>query len=280
MSGGILDGAADALRGIGNWLLELLLQPYVLLPALAALVRAMGVTVESGNTGLLFTFGRARKEIPPGFRLLAPFVQVVRILPTRTRTLDLPAQRVTTFDGLVYEVDTNLVYRIDDVRKAWIEVDDLGRGMMQMLGLSVQEVLRESGRETLRVSEELDARLERSMADRLASWGVVVERAGFTSIRPSPKTLRLTQLGLRLGQRRDSLRALEAGGLERALALPMLGTAVSYVRRAERARREEIRRGRTRRIRKVVKQVVDRSEIRSPQLRLALARRAQRALAR
>ena len=84
----------------------------------AGLVRAMGVTIESGQTGLLFSFGRARRTLAPGFHPLIPFLQRVRRLPTRSRTLDMPAQRVVTLEGLVYHVDANLVYRVIDVRKA------------------------------------------------------------------------------------------------------------------------------------------------------------------
>ena len=75
-------------------------------------------------------FGRARRELEPGFHLLIPFLQRARRMPTRSRTLDLPAQRVATHQGLVYHVDANLVYRVTDVRKAMIQVDQIEKGMI------------------------------------------------------------------------------------------------------------------------------------------------------
>jgi regulator of protease activity HflC (stomatin/prohibitin superfamily) len=275
----VIDALYDLLNRIGDWLLELLLEPYVLIPAGAALVRAMGVTIESGNTGLLFSFGRARAEVPPGFRLLLPFLQVVRIVPTRSRTLDLPEQKVTTFDGLVYEVDANVVFRVADVRKALIEVDDLLKGMRQMLGLSVQEVLRASERNVLRAWAELDRALELAMERRLAPWGVVVERAGFTSIRPSAETLRLTQLGARVGARRRNWSRLREGGVDDALALPLLGPPRPLVRRQRRAAAREAESGRRRRAARIARGVLASSKIKSQDTRRALELRARRGLA-
>ncbi len=191
---------------------------------IAALVRAMGVKVESGQTGLLFSFGRARRELHPGFHLLIPFVQRARKMPTRSRTLDLPAQRVVNVDGLVYHVDANLVYRVTDVRKAMIEIDHLEKGMLQMLGLGVQDVLRSAGRQDLLSSENLDRALATDLARRLAPWGVEVERAGFPSISPSPQTLRITQLGNVAQQRRASRDWLVEGGLHARRALSLVGT--------------------------------------------------------
>ena len=102
-----------------------------LIGLVSAIIRATGALVESGHAGLLFSFGRAKKVVSPGFQLLIPFLQIVRIMPVRSQTINLAAQQVTTLDGLVYDVDSILVYRISDVRKAFIEIDDLKKGMIQ-----------------------------------------------------------------------------------------------------------------------------------------------------
>lgn len=196
----------------------------VLFGAIAGLVRAMGVKVESGWTGLCFTFGRAGRELGPGFHILIPFVQRARKMPTRSRTLDLPFQRVVNLDGLVYHVDANLVYRIIDVRKAMIEIDQLEKGMLQMLGLGVQEVLRKTSDAELGQHEHIDRALASNLARRLAPWGVKVERVGFPSISPSPQTLRITQLGATTGERGQTLDQLIGLGVHRRRALALVGT--------------------------------------------------------
>lgn len=222
--------------------------PYLVFLAVWGVVRAMGTTVRTGYTGLFFSFGRAKRVLEPGFVLKIPFFQVVRTLPTRSRTLDVPDQKVTSADGLVWFVDVNLVYRVVDVRKALIEVDDLVRGMKQMMSLSVQEIVSASRREALRLSGELDAELVESMSARLEAWGVAVERAGFTSIKPSPKTLRFTQQLHATDERRRNLEGLVARGLDRGLALAMLGSPPRVSRRARRAVERESKSRRRRRI--------------------------------
>jgi hypothetical protein len=120
-----------------------------------------------------------------------------------------------------------------------IEIDDLAKGMRQMLVLSVQDVLRSSQRTAFQTSAELDRKLGESMARRLASWGLEVDRAGFTSITPSPKTLRLTQLSERVSERRAGLAFLERGA-ERPLALALLGTSQRVLSRSALGREREI----------------------------------------
>ncbi len=196
-----------------------------------ATIRAAGKTVVSGTTGLKFSCGRATRELEPGFHLLFPFLQIVRTLPTRSRTLDLSTQQVTTLDGLVYMVDANLVYRVVDVRRALIEIDELERGMLQMLGLGVQEVLRSRDRAQMRVSGELDHLLEENLRRRLGAWGVDVERTGFTTITPSAKTVQVTQLAERSRARERTLELLETSAVPRRLALPLLGARQRFLTR-------------------------------------------------
>jgi len=204
-----------------------------------AIVRASGVTVKSGSTGLIYTVGRVDRPVPrgfrpllplvrklpfmsgcprqvlePGFHPMIPFLQQARRLPTRSRTLDLPAQRVATPAGHVFVADANIVYRVVDIRKALIQVDDVVRGMTQMLTLGVQEVLRSAPIEQLRTGVGLDEALRANLEGKLAAWGVTVERAGFPTITPSPMTLRITQLGHQTEERQRQLRALLDSGAD------------------------------------------------------------------
>jgi hypothetical protein len=210
---------------------------YALVLAGWGVMRLAGKTVESGSTGLKFSFGRATRVCEPGFYPLIPVFQIVRVVPSRSRTIDLPRQKLTTVDGLVYDVDATLVYRVADIRKALIEVDDLAAAMLQMLSLGVHEVLTLLDRSELRVSEELDARLGAAMARRLDPWGVVVERAGFNAIAPTSESARITQLGERVRARESAFAALQADGLPRRRALAMLGTPSRFLSRTRRLSR-------------------------------------------
>ena len=219
---------------------------YIIIGVISAIVRASGVTVQSGQTGLLFTVGRVGRPVPlplrpvlglahaagllksfprtelrPGFHPLVPFLQRARKVPTRSRTLDLPAQKVATFEGYVFVADANLVFRIVDVRKALIVVDDLLHGMQQMLTLGVQEVLREAGARELQSGLGLDEKLRENLERKVRPWGVTVERAGFPTITPSPRTLWITQLRQKVAERArrvDQLRVPAPDGTRLSIA--------------------------------------------------------------
>lgn len=246
---------------------------YIVGGVLLGIIRASGVTVESGTTGLLYTVGRIDRRVPlllrpflplvraipllrgvprtilePGFHPLIPFLQRARRVPTRSRTLDLPAQKVATFEGYVFIADANIVFRIVDVRKALIMVDNLVEGMKQMLTLGVQEVLRAASVRELQSGDGLDERLRVNLERKLEMWGVKVERAGFPTITPSPRTLRITQLEQRANERHRRMQQLVSSsdsgpGLSVTSALGTVGTRRVFRTKA-RARRAEAARHR------------------------------------
>jgi len=251
---GALRSALELVAGAAAFLWENFYEEirYALIAVVVGLVRAAGKTVQSGQTGLKYSFGRATRELPPGFYPLIPFLQVVRVVATRDRTVDLPQQRVTTLDGLVYDVDANLVFRVVDVRKALIEIDDLDRGMYQVLGLGVQEVLRRRERASMHVSTDLDQVLASTLSERLVPWGVEVRRAGFTSIKPTDRTLRVTQLSAVVSERERALAQLERGGAGHRAALALLGHQGFPIARTRKLRALAYARRRTQRVRRIL----------------------------
>ncbi|MEM6674474.1 MAG: SPFH domain-containing protein [Planctomycetota bacterium] len=252
---------------------------YLIFIAVATVFKASGVTVESGTTGLLYTVGRIDRPVPalfrpllplirqlpwlegvprtvlePGFHPMIPFLQRARRVPTRSRTLDLGAQRVATFEGYVFVADANVVYRIVDVPKALIMVDDLVEGMHQMLMLGVQEVLRSASIRELQSGIGLDEKLRANLEEKVTVWGVVIERAGFPTITPSPRTLRITQLRERVQERERRALALtrgEDGGPQLSMpsALGAVGTRRVFRTKARAKRQRAARHRRELRLR-------------------------------
>ncbi|MEO0651239.1 MAG: SPFH domain-containing protein [Planctomycetota bacterium] len=239
-----LDRVLAIARRIPGWLRSQLIDFAQTHPAAAGLAiygffRALATTVRTGQEGLKFSFGRATRTLEPGLHFMIPFLQIAKVLPVRSRTLDLEDQRVATLDGLVYRVHATLVWRIVDVRKAWVEVDDLIPAMRNALATSVWQVLKDRERATVRGTAELDEALAARMEERLEPWGVVVERTGFQSIAPFGPTLDLLQLRQRVHERERVGRALAAGLLGDAInpgaALGLVGTPRFPVRRQRRS---------------------------------------------
>ena len=166
-----------------------------------AIVRSFGTTVQTGWAGVLFSFGRATKILEPGFHPLVPFFQKVRQTPIRSIALDLPRQRVTTSDGLVYDVHANIIYRIDDPILALTAIDDIRKGILTLMPLLVLALMRQHDGDSLQTPQALDAELTTQACEALARWGVGVEQAGLATVAPTAPTMRLTQLGQRVRER-------------------------------------------------------------------------------
>jgi regulator of protease activity HflC (stomatin/prohibitin superfamily) len=236
------------LEFLWNWTVELVKsRPELWLLPGWALVRSFGTTIETGSTGVLYVWGRAHKTLDPGFHFLIPVLHQVRSIRTRAVTLALPAQRVTTADGLVYDVDTTVVFHVADPIRCLTEVDDVVHGCQTVLPLALEEVMRRQTQKTLADRQTLDAAFTERARERLAHWGVVVEQAGLTSIAPTHETLRLTQMNLRGRERERVLQEYLARGLLPETAVALLGSSrqlLSHAAHRYRKRRRSSRRQR------------------------------------
>ena len=186
-------------------------------------LRLFGTTVQTGWKGVLFSFGRARRELEPGFHMLVPFVQRVRKIPIRSITLHLPMQRITTADGLVYDVQANLVYRIVDPTRSFVQIADFRKGCEAVLPVIIQDLLGTQTHAQLQERKALDEEFTRRAEVKLERWGAIVEQAGFMSISPTSRTLRLTQLSQLIRERERVMQQYRAQGLSPELAATLLG---------------------------------------------------------
>jgi regulator of protease activity HflC (stomatin/prohibitin superfamily) len=198
--------------------------PWAVAVLLYGLARAFGVMIQSGRRGVLFRWGRAVEELEPGFHWLVPLVHGVKTTPVRSTTIDLPAQKVMTSNGLVYDVGVNLVYRVEDATKALTLVDHVDSACRAAIPIIVTEVLRVRDQDQLVDRKTLDRELSDRMGAWIARWGLVVEQAGFTTIAPNHGVLRTTQLESKTMERARALRGLIAGGLDAESALVLIGT--------------------------------------------------------
>jgi hypothetical protein len=214
--------------------------PIATMLAVLAFVRLWGTTVQTGYAGVLFSFGRAKKVLEPGFHPLIPIIQDVRKLPIRSVTVELPPQRLTSADGLVYDVDATLVLRITDPIKATVEIDHLRAGCVTVLSLAVAEVIASQTALQRATKGDLDAAITQRVQADLERWGVTVEQAGLNTIAPTRTTTRLSQQYQRLRERAVAYARLCEAGLPMATALTLLGATRQVVGRS-RARYHRLR---------------------------------------
>jgi hypothetical protein len=224
----LLQDLLDLLLGLAQTILDFALgfakkHPVETGLAILALLRLFGTTVQTGYKGVLFVFGRVRKELEPGFHPLLPVILAVRKIPVRSVTLDLPKQRLTTADGLVYDLQANVVYRVVEPKRALTQIDHLRKGIETILPLVLEELVREQTRAAVLEFKALEADFIARAEKKLQRWGVTVEQAGFKTITPGKQTLRLTQLALLANERHRVVEDLIAEGVPLPAALALLG---------------------------------------------------------
>ncbi len=216
------------LFSILKWVWRMLLQqarqhPYAVAAGLYGVARAFGVMIQSGQRGVLFRWGKAVKELEPGFHWLVPLMHTARKTPVRSVTIVLADQKVMTTDGLVYDVGVNLVYRVEDATRALTLVDQLDSACRAAIPIVVTEVLRRRDQAQLVDRVLLDRELTERIHAWVARWGLVIEQAGFTSIAPGKSVLHTTQLRSRTRERARALRLMIDSGLDADAALVMIG---------------------------------------------------------
>jgi hypothetical protein len=212
-----------------KWIWQLLLHqarlhPWAVLAALYAAARAFGVMIQSGQRGVLFRWGKAVKELEPGFHWLVPLMHSARKTPVRSVTTILPDQKVMTADGLVYDVRVSFVYHVESATKALTLVDQLEPACRAAIPIVVTDVLRRREQAQLVDRHLLDRELTERIAAWVERWGLVIEQAGFTTIAPHMSVLQTTQLRRRTFERARTLRRLIDSGLEPDSALVMIGS--------------------------------------------------------
>lgn len=184
------------------------------------------VVVYDGQHALKFTLGHAQGVVGPGVHFKLPILQKFQVEETKHTTLDLEPQVIQLADGLVYEVDTKLMYQIVDLRKAVVEIDDLVTGLQNRVVLAVQRVVGTRDRESILHIEEMIDSILGELRPVEEQWGVRVLQLGFSNLSPSPTTLEITQLDMLARERLGLYRQLVEEGLDPAHAVALVTGAV------------------------------------------------------
>ena len=189
-------------------------------------VTGVFVVIYDGQHGLKFTLGRAGPVYGPGVHFKAPIIQQFRVEETKHTTLDLEPQVIQLSDDLVYEVDCKVVYRICDLRKAMIEIDDLVTGLQNRVVMAVQKVVQKKDRITIQDTELLCDQIREELRPVEEQWGVTVLQLGFSNISPSPATLEITQLELLAREKLALFEHFQSSGIDTEAAVALIAGAV------------------------------------------------------
>lgn len=133
--------------------------------------------------GVLFRFGKFKKILNPGWRIILPVIDTMKKVDIRTKAVDVPEQDAITKDNVSIRINAVLYYKIFDASKAIIAVENYKYAVAQLAqttmrnavgAISLDELLAERDK----ISEEICKIVD----EATDPWGVKVENVELKDI--------------------------------------------------------------------------------------------------
>ena len=126
--------------------------------------------------GVIFTLGRLSPEPKgPGLRFIIPGFQKLVRIDTRTITMDVPSQDVITKDNVTLKVNAVVYFRVLDVNKAVVEVENFLYATSQLAQTTLRSVCGEGELDDLLVNRErMNTRIQDILDSATDPWGIKV----------------------------------------------------------------------------------------------------------
>jgi regulator of protease activity HflC (stomatin/prohibitin superfamily) len=180
--------------------------------------------VQQYQKGVVFRFGRIVRVSEPGFKLIIPFIEVMRKIDFRTVTLPIPAQKIITKDNVSVDVSAVAYYKIADAIKSIVEIENVMSAINQIAQTTVRNIV---GRfqldEILSQRDEINKEIRKVLDTYTETWGVVVS------------IVEIKDIELPEGMQRAMARQAEAEREKRAKIISAEGEFMSSQKLAEAA---------------------------------------------
>lgn len=132
--------------------------------------------VNEYEKGVLFVMGRFKKMVGPGWTFIIPIFQSMRIIDTRTKTVDLPNQETMTKDNVSIQMGVVLYYRIIDVEKAVMNVENYQWATSQLAETTMRTVVGEVElNEMLSHRDTVANKIQEIIAKVVDEWGIEIK---------------------------------------------------------------------------------------------------------
>jgi regulator of protease activity HflC (stomatin/prohibitin superfamily) len=132
--------------------------------------------INQWETGLKFTLGKLTGRALPGLNLVVPGLQRLVRIDTRVRNRDLPQQAVITADNVTAWIDAVIYFKVVDVEKATLNVQDYENAVRDRAKVVLRDVVGETTLDDLLAHrEEVAAKVRAAVEQFVSQWGLHVE---------------------------------------------------------------------------------------------------------
>jgi regulator of protease activity HflC (stomatin/prohibitin superfamily) len=149
---------------------------------LAFLVRSIKINNEWEETVIL-RLGNFQRLQGPGLYFIVPLFETTTRADIRTRTMDIPSQEAITKDNISVRVDAVVFYKIEDTKKAILNIDDYMYAVRQFSQTTLRNVVGEKDLDEILEGREDVARAIKNTVDQASKqWGIDIEKVELQNI--------------------------------------------------------------------------------------------------
>ena len=133
--------------------------------------------------GVLFRFGKFKRILNPGWRLIFPIIDSMKKIDIRTKAVDVPEQDAITKDNVSIRINAVLYYKIFDASKAIIAVENYKYAVAQLAQTTMRNAVGAvSLDELLAERDKISEEICKIVDEATDPWGVKVENVELKDI--------------------------------------------------------------------------------------------------
>lgn len=126
--------------------------------------------------GVKFQFGKYVEIMEPGWKIVWPIIQGFQRVDIRTKAVDVPDQEAITKDNISARINAVIYYRVDNVSKAVLEVEDFYYAVSQLAQTTMRNIVGETSLDELLANRNEVADKIQLVIDKATDpWGIKVE---------------------------------------------------------------------------------------------------------
>jgi regulator of protease activity HflC (stomatin/prohibitin superfamily) len=125
--------------------------------------------------GVVFRLGRFEAIKGPGLFFIIPLVDQVKLVDTRIRAMDIPAQQMITKDNVPVKINGVIFFKVDQPADALIKVQDYRYAISQYAQTALRDVIGQMSLDQLLSEREQIAKMiETAVEKDTVGWGLEV----------------------------------------------------------------------------------------------------------